>query len=713
MSELKDKMPIGELGLERIETEEQLKAFIGSMKPGVFMEDYKKIISKVPASFQPLVNDLKKTGDFFSIPKIANTCDSLVKEILRAKSTKIPVPYCKFEYAPYGSTTAYTDFDRIYANAGNDLVLAGENLRDKLELLYGLFVHEASHILYTDFNFLRDITNFFKTGEKLPFDVKDIPSDLLESYNLLVEDIKSSPKVANYLASYYHQLDNCIEDGYIEPRYMREYEGSSVFSLSRLRNVFWNQLPSVEEVVSREELMEREDSVAWKALGFLLPYSKYGAFKVSDSSTKLEETDVYKFAEASLYYIDKAVKNDYSSLRSRDSFFAFLSLYKNLKEIMPEFPDPEDRDSGEGDGDGGDGLDPVEWGPGGEGGDRGKGSEKGEEVGVDAEDIDYSEEKDSPFEPCDGPPTDDKLIVNHDVISDLDSEIAKAKAEAKLAERNGDLSKGLDLDIIYYKEGPKADDKWRDLGLEKYYQQGKQAADQLRNELEKNQLSIVTKYRSKGRLDISSVIRAKANNTTNYYREKTEPIPKDLASFYLVIDTSGSMRSSNRMTNAKKTAAILAGFCDELKLDYGIAGFSSYNKHHNLVDLDEEKTDKAIHKIALLEPGADESLAPTLKFAHRKLNRAAEEKRIANRVMLIISDGGLVDRTDYRNSAGEVGLCYEEGMDVIAVSYGSDASRMLKDWMPENKILETFNADESAMALCMRLVDIINTLSQK
>lgn len=137
------------------------------------------------------------------------------------------------EYVVYyngaDQTTAKTDNKKIIVNAANSLFTKRDDLDEPLSVsvdhILGVMLHEAGHVLYTNFSVLRKYKEQFRNGELIVSSIelsKEEKKSLKEINNLL-KDNKSNvvlgvslTKTKAFIYNIFDWLNNAIEDGRIE-----------------------------------------------------------------------------------------------------------------------------------------------------------------------------------------------------------------------------------------------------------------------------------------------------------------------------------------------------------------------------------------------------------------------------------------------------------------------------------------------------------------
>ena len=137
------------------------------------------------------------------------------------------------EYVVYydeaDQTTAKTDNKKIIVNAANSLFTKRDGLDEPLSVsvdhILGVMLHEAGHVLYTNFSVLRKYKEQFRKGELMVSSIKLSKEEKqsLKEINNLLNDNKSNvvlgvslTKTKAFIYNIFDWLNNAVEDGRIE-----------------------------------------------------------------------------------------------------------------------------------------------------------------------------------------------------------------------------------------------------------------------------------------------------------------------------------------------------------------------------------------------------------------------------------------------------------------------------------------------------------------
>lgn len=184
---------------------------------------------------------------------------------------------------------ACTDNLLIHINAGNPLVTKQKGRQTRYEMVSGLFSHELGHVLYTDFLLYQSYHAFLESGKWFPEPppLRNITERDAEADFLAFQ--ASDPKNRELVALVTHDILNILEDGYIENRMLLDYPGILGSSLEKIRQVQFDDHPSVEDMIEQEA----DGGHIWQSIrSGLLSYMlwgelKYGGTPLSDERIQM------------------------------------------------------------------------------------------------------------------------------------------------------------------------------------------------------------------------------------------------------------------------------------------------------------------------------------------------------------------------------------------------------------------------------------------
>ena len=174
--------------------------------------------------------------EFFTCPSMMEFFNTFIAGVCEALEASIKVRLMWVEDGPIAMAS---DKREVTLNAENEFT-AGKDRVTRFTVLKGLALHESGHILFTNYSLLKDrLIRLIKTGTLIPED--DRP-EILKVQELL----NAMPGLRITAAEMLKQIDNTIEDGYIESVLLELCRGYAR-NLTYLRQEQSKGLPSWDE----------------------------------------------------------------------------------------------------------------------------------------------------------------------------------------------------------------------------------------------------------------------------------------------------------------------------------------------------------------------------------------------------------------------------------------------------------------------------------
>lgn len=230
---------------------------------------------------------------------------------------------------PKDSNLASTDNLYIRINCGNRFVTKIRGRENRYEVVTGLFAHELGHILYTDFLAGQTYTNSLERLRWYP------ASPTLSSYadKRNEEDLwdyaAEDEKNMNMLQYVAHFISNVIEDGYIENRMLVNFPGSLCYGLESLRDLLFEEMPTVTQLIEKEESEGRH--IFESITQILLSYAKYGTIKYGDEPLTDERVQA---VFGLITEIDSALCNSSGKNRCIATSAVMVHCWEYLKDFL-------------------------------------------------------------------------------------------------------------------------------------------------------------------------------------------------------------------------------------------------------------------------------------------------------------------------------------------------------------------------------------------
>ena len=182
-------------------------------------------------------------------------------------------------WSPQEDWVAYTDGNTVHVNAGSKIFddFGVKTVGDRYCLIIGLIVHEAGHILFTDFSLSRSCME----GLAISHELTPMPDGACPQVKAFLDQY---PAAASIAAQMWHQVENSIEDGRMENLVLPEIPGYGIY-LGDLRKAQFGEWQG-----AAADKAKGLDKLA-RLLNLVLMQAKYGQAKGMDFQD--EVTDMF------------------------------------------------------------------------------------------------------------------------------------------------------------------------------------------------------------------------------------------------------------------------------------------------------------------------------------------------------------------------------------------------------------------------------------
>lgn len=161
--------------------------------------------------------------------------------------------------------TAYADGYNICIGTNNSLVTSLDSRELRHYAIQGFRVHEVAHILFTDFPTLKNWVGHLNQGIWWP----KIPDRASEKDGAELTKRLKKPRFCKPFVSIARNIENALEDGFIEREIQEMYGGLATTELATLDEV------QISESVSFGEMLKKKCSPFEAMLNQILLYAKY------------------------------------------------------------------------------------------------------------------------------------------------------------------------------------------------------------------------------------------------------------------------------------------------------------------------------------------------------------------------------------------------------------------------------------------------------
>lgn len=241
-----------------------------------------------------------------------------------------------------GAFAAYTDGNKVVINAFCDSYNTGDDLTKRHQSILGRALHECGHLIWTNFKLSKKgAESIIEKGVLYP-----APDGGQKDF---AEFLERLPSIKGMIANLWHDIYNCVEDGFIEKLLLKKYPGWGKY-LKNNRDMTQRDFPTYAE--QKEKGL---DSICI-LINLVLAQAKFENIKeVSEENT---EDDVMKMFLEVRPLINAAVDECSSYHRQQKVNELFVKIFeiikKEIEDKMSDDPGKEsgDSDSSSGDGDG-------------------------------------------------------------------------------------------------------------------------------------------------------------------------------------------------------------------------------------------------------------------------------------------------------------------------------------------------------------------------
>jgi hypothetical protein len=547
-------------------------------------------------------------------------------------------------------------------------------------------VHEFGHYRFTDFTSLnkvrKELLNKNSLYPKLVYDEDN--SEITNNLNDFKEYIFYNSHQNQNIYNMWHRIQNTLEDGYIEECCYAVLYGQLASGLSLVRQTFYNQTPTLAEMLSQYDVNKDSELLAM-VLNSLLCYTRYGHMKYDADNPAEADSVVISWLSKIKTYARKAVFESDSSERLNYVNIIFIILWPLIKKCIEENAS-EDSASTES-------PKSSEYPKG-----TTRGIPVGEPISENGTELTESSENDTLEKDSDmeSRSMDDTLDEIAKSVAKIDKSIKTEKAtEEANHELNDELRKEAEgMGLRNYKDKLSSDPvKVTFIRNVEISDSEKLMYDRIGPECEKlaNEM-----YRKMGFLkkvetqpmDISGFYTGSKFDASRvvygdwkYFKNEAAPIPERGVVFSILVDESGSMYE--RIEAATKATLTFYLFCQKCGLPCSVVGHTSVYGTVDLVlksyaDFDTpDSMDK--YRICSIFPKSENRDGAAIEYVGNRLLKRPEKKKI----LISISDGrpaatGYTGNAACEDTKKRVSELRRQGVTVFTAAVGDDKDQIQK-----------------------------------
>ena len=229
---------------------------------------------------------------------------------------------------------AYTDSNRIFINAANPITINLPTRYLKSLSMTGFNAHECGHLLFTDFTALQIYGNSLLNGNFYP------KSPKAEHYENNLTEIQAAiatqdKAVCKTLCKMAHHLTNIMEDVYIEARMCQKFPGTFAAGIYLNNERFEEQTPSIQSQIDKGY---RPYAIM---MNLILSYCRNGDVN-NITDYKGEYLDAL---EECIPYIEDAIYEPDPKERFSAANEILVILWDYIKQVVDEIENRPEQDS--------------------------------------------------------------------------------------------------------------------------------------------------------------------------------------------------------------------------------------------------------------------------------------------------------------------------------------------------------------------------------
>jgi Nitric oxide reductase activation protein len=284
----------------------------------------------------------KKSGisnrQFFTSPSFSAHLSDIAKAQTKRYGIKRPIK-ASIYWKPKESFIAATDDFKIVINAGNKSVTSQTGLENRYYMILGLFTHELGHLLYSDFLSRQTYMHKLQSSIWFPHPPKTDTSRMSRNEAEIFSFCSKEEKNKKAFIQIALDLQNRLEDGYIENRLLNRFPGKLGHALSFQRKSIFDEMHNLTQL---KDLEEDESHIYRTMSTLILSYAKFGMLKYGDEPLGDKRVQLLF---SLLDDIDMAVTSNNPLERMDITNIIIVKLWPHIKAYIEQLEDVEDMES--------------------------------------------------------------------------------------------------------------------------------------------------------------------------------------------------------------------------------------------------------------------------------------------------------------------------------------------------------------------------------
>lgn len=267
-------------------------------------------------------------------------------EMLEATITSVceklgRIPRVRSYYREDDNTTAYTDGELVTVNTASPLIRQMPTNWRKYVANIGHVVHEAGHVLFTDFANLNPMRQNWSQGE-----FKFYPSKPRNKRADEIKDYLNSHKMFRFIfVQEMADVVNIMEDVYIENRLYEEFDGLCTIGLHIVNDEKYRLSPSYNKLL---DACLNGQILPISVAKAIMSIRKLGYEPMVSGDLTSEQQDLKDAIEDILKECDLELDKLAYERNGKDRAKLFNELLCKMFDLMPKFPDLNLPDMGQG-----------------------------------------------------------------------------------------------------------------------------------------------------------------------------------------------------------------------------------------------------------------------------------------------------------------------------------------------------------------------------
>ncbi len=602
------------------------------------------------------------------------------------------------------ASIAFTDNKKIAINAANFITKSFPTRMLRADSLMGLNGHEIGHVLYTDFSASTHFQNAIASGNfypSFPTDLDEIETENLEE---IKEELLNNNIAKKVIMTTIHSLNNILEDVYVEARMCESFPGRFK------RGITLNNIRFSEVVPTIKTQIDAGSAKFSIIQNLIIQYCITGDINNVDEYSG----EYLDFVNDIIPIIDDCVYDDDTRTRYMASNTIFVKAWQYVKEIIENTKEQIEEEKAKSPGMNGEeileqilgklsdevvskGDDPIGVGKGTHisgtflhTNDEEYTDELEEVLAGETARIELEKTSVSPLTTSgsvtknsaylgsgyDNTERDMERLFNRlatDIVNEtVEQELSEELQEEASKIEYGNIHKGVNMRINRM--------SYVDPTYKEQYNKVSVALLPISKRMQKQVLQILKDERA-GERQNNLIIgrrlnpRSFVNNDGRVFYNNKLPVDSTELVVSLLIDESGSMCGSDRITSARATAIVVYDFCKSLNIPIMITGHTAVSSAVELYNYAEFDSVDNNDKFRILDMTARSSNrdGAALRYVCERLNKRSEKTKL----IIIISDGQPAD-TDYYGTGAEADLrgikreYSNKGITMFAAAIGND-----------------------------------------